>query len=213
MMKALFLGSISVLADTSELQRAAFNEAFAEAGLDWHWSRDAYRAMLEGSGGKDRIARYAEERGVEVDAAALHARKTEIFESKLREGSLPVRAETQRMLTAAKVQGQRIAFVSGTSPRTLAALMDGLGGADHLGFDLVTSEKAVAEPKPHPALYEFALATLGLEPQDVLVIEDNRAGVDAAKAAGLTCIAYPNENTRHHDFSDVALVEEKAAAA
>jgi hypothetical protein len=53
---ALLFGSISTVADTSELQRAAFNRAFAEHGLDWTWDRDDYRAMLATSGGRSRIA-------------------------------------------------------------------------------------------------------------------------------------------------------------
>jgi hypothetical protein len=34
-MSAILFGSISTLADTSELQRRAFNEAFSAHGLDW----------------------------------------------------------------------------------------------------------------------------------------------------------------------------------
>tara|TARA_B110000503_G_scaffold47893_1_gene77939 strand:+ start:1294 stop:1407 length:114 start_codon:yes stop_codon:yes gene_type:complete len=33
--KAVFFGSIGTLVETSDLQRRAFNQAFAEAGLDW----------------------------------------------------------------------------------------------------------------------------------------------------------------------------------
>ena len=59
-MSALLLGSISALADTSELQREAFNAAFAEHGLDWEWTREDYQQMLTGNGGRDRVAAYAE---------------------------------------------------------------------------------------------------------------------------------------------------------
>ena len=67
-MSALLLGSISTVADTSELQRQAFNQAFEAHGLDWRWDRDDYRAMLSTSGGQDRIAGYARSRGEDVDA-------------------------------------------------------------------------------------------------------------------------------------------------
>src|SRR5579875_2388832 len=67
-MTAVLFGSIGTLADTSELQREAFNEAFREHGLDWNWSRDEYRELLRDSGGAKRIAAYAQERGDTVDA-------------------------------------------------------------------------------------------------------------------------------------------------
>ena len=55
-MKALFLGSISVLADTSDLQRRCFNTAFEEAELDWHWTEETYKSLLRSSGGRSRVS-------------------------------------------------------------------------------------------------------------------------------------------------------------
>lgn len=205
-MKAVFIGSISTLADTSEMQRDAFNRAFAEAGLNWHWSGDDYRGRLETSGGRDRIAAFAQENGVKVDAVALHARKSAIFQEALRQGAAQLRDQTQAILEYARSHDLRAAFVSGTELESLDALLQGFGGADTLGFDLVTSG-ADAAPKPDPALYLYALGKMGLDARDVLAIEDNLAGVDAAKAAGITVLAYPNRNTAGHDFSDVDTVE------
>ena len=59
-MPALLFGSISTLADTSEEQRAAFNEAFARHGVDWRWERDEYRQLLTSNGGAARIAEFAQ---------------------------------------------------------------------------------------------------------------------------------------------------------
>lgn len=205
-MKAVFIGSISTLADTSEMQRDAFNKAFHEAGLDWHWTGDDYRARLAQSGGRDRIAAFAQERGVEVDADALHARKSQIFQKELQAGGAQMRNQTQAILEYARTHDLTAAFVSGTARASLDALVTGFGGAETLGFDLITSGQDAA-PKPDPALYEFALEKLGLTADEVLAIEDNRPGIDAAKAAGITVLAYPNENTAGHDFSDVDGVE------
>ncbi|MFN6978658.1 MAG: haloacid dehalogenase, partial [Gemmobacter sp.] len=85
-MRAIMFGSIGVLAETSDMQRLGFNDAFREAGLDWSWSPQDYRAMLRQSGGQDRIARYAAARGVSVDAPALHAAKTRHFLARLAGG-------------------------------------------------------------------------------------------------------------------------------
>ena len=38
--------------------RVAFNQAFAEAGLDWHWSVEFYGKLLAIAGGKERINFY-----------------------------------------------------------------------------------------------------------------------------------------------------------
>jgi hypothetical protein len=46
-MSAILFGSISTIADTSELQRQVFNQAFQARGLDWCWHRAEDLTMLE----------------------------------------------------------------------------------------------------------------------------------------------------------------------
>lgn len=201
-MTSILFGSISSLADTSELQRWAFNKAFAEHGLDWSWDREDYRAMLEGNGGADRVRAYAEKRGEQVDADAVHASKSEAFRASLRADGAQARPGVLDTVTAAKSLGMRVALVTTTSPDNVAALLEALApdlGAD--AFDLVLDTRAVESTKPDPAVYAKALAELGEQPGACVAIEDNVGGVAAAKAAGITCVAFPNANTAAHDFS------------
>ena len=65
--KAVLFGSIGTLAETSDLQRNAFNEAFKISGLDWFWDEDIYRKLLSKSGGTSRINDYAKDTSVEID--------------------------------------------------------------------------------------------------------------------------------------------------
>ena len=53
---------------------------------------------------------------------------------------------------------------------------------------LVTADH-VTKHKPDPAVYLEAAKTLGIDPAKCLVFEDAPAGVQAAKAAGMKCIA------------------------
>ena len=53
--KAMLFGSIGTLAETSDIQRNSFNEAFKISGLDWFWDEDKYRNLLSKSGGTGRI--------------------------------------------------------------------------------------------------------------------------------------------------------------
>ena len=58
-MKSILFGSIGVLAESSEIQRRAFNEAFKEFGLDWYWNVANYIKLLQKPGGLNRIADYS----------------------------------------------------------------------------------------------------------------------------------------------------------
>ena len=53
--RALIFDVDGTLAETEELHRQAFNEAFARAGMDWHWGRTVYKDLLRVAGGKERI--------------------------------------------------------------------------------------------------------------------------------------------------------------
>ncbi|MGI3784333.1 MAG: HAD-IA family hydrolase, partial [Janthinobacterium lividum] len=201
-MTAILFGSISTVADTSELQRKAFNQAFAAHGLDWNWDRDQYAALLTGSGGRDRVAAYAAEVGADVDAAAVHATKSALFQESLATADLTPRAGVLDTVRAAKDAGVRVGFVTSTSAGNVSALLSAL--EPDLGrdvFDVVTDTSTVSATKPDPAAYLAALATLGEEPERCVAIEDNVDGVTAAQAAGVRCVAFPNGNTAAHDFS------------
>lgn len=200
-MSALLFGSISTLADTSELQRQSFNEAFAAHDLDWRWDTEDYREMLRGNGGADRIAEYAHLRGQDVDAAAVHATKSELFQQKARQGGLTARPGVVESLRSAKQAGAKVALVTTTSPANVAALLQGVDGLQPEDFDLLVDNSVVAESKPDPAAYAYALRTLGEDAADAVAVEDNVGGVQSAAAAGISCLAFPNTNTAGHDFS------------
>jgi HAD superfamily hydrolase (TIGR01509 family) len=200
-MPALLFGSISTLADTSEEQRAAFNEAFAEHDLPWRWERDEYRTLLTSNGGADRIATYAKDQGVEVDADAVHATKSRLFQGKLAAIPLRPRPGVIDAIDAARAAGWRVGLVTTTSPENVSGLLDALTAhLDRDSFDVVVDSSSVDEPKPSPAAYEHALKELGLDATEAVAVEDNVGGVGSATSAGVAVVAFPNENTVEHDF-------------
>lgn len=200
-MSAILFGSISTVADTSELQREAFNRAFDAHGLGWNWGRDEYLSMLEGSGGRKRIADYAAAAGQSVDAAGVHATKSRMFQESLATSGLAPRPGVVDIIHCAKDQGMKVALVTTTSPENVSALIDALAPAiSPTDFDVIVDASSVERPKPDGAAYSFALESLGEQHGDCVAVEDNIDGVRAATAAGVTCVAFPNENTARHDF-------------
>jgi HAD superfamily hydrolase (TIGR01509 family) len=205
-MQALFLGSIGTLSDTSELQREAYNTAFAEAGLDWHWDRSSYRQMLALAGGRERIERYAAIRGATVDAEALHRAKRRRFHDELDWGRARVRPGVIELLDEAEALRLPTALVTTADPDDLDHLLAGIG-MDRSDFGIVVDATDVVARKPASDCYHLACARLAVAPERCLAVEDNPAGVEAAAAAGLHVLAWPGANTRGLDFGTAPVVE------
>jgi HAD superfamily hydrolase (TIGR01509 family) len=201
-MPAILFGSIGTIADTSELQRQAFNDAFRVHGLDWSWPREDYAAMLEKSSGKDRIAAYASSLGQEVDAGAIHGTKSELFQKSLDDNQLTPRPGVTDTIQQARSKGYKVALVTTTSSANVSSMINAMAPnitADDL--DLVIDASQVEAPKPDKAAYVLALHELEVSPSECIAIEDNLGGVASATAAGIDCLAFPNQNTSGHHFT------------
>ena len=74
-------------------------------------------------------------------------------------------------------------------------------------FNFIHTVEDTNIPKPAPALYILTLKSLQLKPEEVLAFEDSTNGISAAKAAGITCVAVPNQITRmlRLDHADLIL--------
>jgi HAD superfamily hydrolase (TIGR01509 family) len=78
-------------------------------------------------------------------------------------------------------------------------------------FETVKCADDVMLTKPDPALYLAAADALGVHPQAALALEDSPMGAEAARRAGMFCVAVPNELTRRMLFGDVDLFLESLA--
>ncbi|HJQ74580.1 MAG TPA: HAD-IA family hydrolase [Gaiellaceae bacterium] len=98
-------------------------------------------------------------------------------------------------LAAARRHGLRRAIVSSSSRRWVDMHLERLEEA--VGWDAIcTADGDPARAKPSPTLYLEALRLLDVEAADAVAFEDSPHGVTAAKAAGVYCVAIPNEVTR-----------------
>lgn len=85
-------------------------------------------------------------------------------------------------LSRLKAEGYRIAVASNSVRNTVRLMMEKSSLLPYLDFYL--SNQDVTKAKPDPEIYLKAAQKLGLQPQEVIVVEDNHNGVQAAAAAG-----------------------------
>ncbi|MEM7278719.1 MAG: HAD-IA family hydrolase [Pseudomonadota bacterium] len=206
-LKAIIFGGIGTLVETSELQREAFNRAFEEAGVDWHWDRDEYQTLLSVTGGRDRIRHFDRHTGFldERTILSIHARKTELFQQILNNTKLALRAGVGDLINKALNTDTMLAIASTTAKSNI----DVLAAASDLNlkqFDAVVHRDLVTRTKPDPEAFQHCLSILGITAHEAVAIEDSDSGVRSAVAAGLMCFALPGANTTGQNYEQASLV-------
>jgi HAD superfamily hydrolase (TIGR01509 family) len=98
-------------------------------------------------------------------------------------------------LAAARQHGLKRAIVSSSNRHWVGSHLERLEEA--AGWDAIcTADGDPARAKPAPVLYLEALEQLNVTAEEAVAFEDSPNGVLAAKAAGVFCVAIPNEVTR-----------------
>lgn len=215
MLRALIFDVDGTLADTEDAHRRAFNAAFEEAGLDWHWNEEMYIRLLQVAGGKERIAYYWQMRNpetpfgskIKVNIEALHALKTRHYEARAGGGKLQLRPGIERLIREAHAAGMPMAIASTTTPANIDALLRAPFGADWRRLFVAVCDASTApKKKPAPDVYFAALQALGIAPLDCLAFEDSENGLRAATAAGIGTLITPTAYTAMQTFEGALLV-------
>jgi len=210
-LQALIFDVDGTLADTESAHRAAFNQAFAELDMDWHWDDALYTELLGISGGKERIQHYWRRAHPDIKALngqamqdtidRIHALKTAAYEKAVQMGAVALRPGVLKLIESAFTDGLRLAIATTTSPVNITALLRTAIGPDWRQYFTVIEDASTApRKKPHPQVYLQTLQRLQLPACACLAFEDSENGLQSATAAGLATLVTPNSFTAHHDF-------------
>ncbi len=174
-----------VLLDSSPIHAAAYQEAlhglpivsFVYSRVAGMRSLDGIRAVLKENGidlPNEQVAKLAE-------AKSRIALERIVAENPLFPGALAVLATL-----AAR---SKLALATSASEPAVNAFLDRnqLRGI----FQSVVHSGHVRNAKPAPDIFTSAIAALGVDPAEALVVEDAVAGIQAAKAAGASACGIP----------------------
>lgn len=72
-------------------------------------------------------------------------------------------------------------------------------------FEFILTAEDITHGKPDPEIYLLAAKRFGVQPAQLLVLEDSENGCRAAASAGAFTVAVPGGHSRNHDFRGVSL--------
>jgi HAD superfamily hydrolase (TIGR01509 family) len=207
--KAAFFDQDGVIIDTErDGHRVSFNMTFKEFGFTDEWSVDYYHELLQIAGGKERMKHHLQTKGFSKPIPAeqvdelikeMHKRKTALFVELIETGKLPLRPGIHRFMKEAMEAGLKIGVCTTSNEQAAKAITEKI--LTDIKFDIVLAGDVVGKKKPDPEIYNLALSQTGLKPDEVLVVEDSKNGVLAAKAAGTQVVVTTNSYTEKEDVN------------
>lgn len=182
------------LVDTEPLWQESDRRFTERLGLTF--SDEEWRGFV-GMGGRAFATLIRQRLRSEVDLDELAQRKDDAYIETAR-GRIRPRVEMVKLLKALKLQGLGLAVASGSSRRVIEFTLTeaGLRG----DFLEVISADEVPRGKPHPDIFLEAARRLAADPANCLAVEDSAHGVEAALAAGMTCVAIPHDVAHRADL-------------
>jgi HAD superfamily hydrolase (TIGR01509 family) len=204
MVDALLFGSIGVLAETSEIQRQAYNRSFQEHGLGWYWNIANYCELLKMPGGKRRLKDFSNVSLPDDVIDSIHDRKESIFFERLKSDLSPRDGVTD-CIRVCKQKDIKIGFITTTSQRNIESLTQALDQhVDFEQFDLITTKSDVGKEKPSGEVYKFALSKIEVSAEKTIAIEDTEINQQAALENGIQCYLFAGEYaTTQHNFNAI----------
>lgn len=215
-LRALIFDVDGTLANTErDGHRPAFNAAFSQVGLSWHWDETFYGSLLDIAGGKERIRHYAEK----FDPATfsrpdfedllkrVYEIKTRDYQRLLAAGVIPLRADIGQLISDARTEGLRLAIASSSTLENVSGLLRAnLGPTADSWFEVIATGENVLVKKPSPDIYLWTLKALDLPARDCLTIEDSSHGLAASIAAGIPTVITVSDYTVNENFDGARMV-------
>jgi beta-phosphoglucomutase len=172
------------LVDTAELHFQAWSDWAAEVRQPF--DRDDFAATF----GKRNPEILDQLYPGAYDAAAIarHGqRKEQLYRSAAEQAGVNLLPGVRTLLDGLRDLGARQAVASSAPRPNLDLIVRLTGTIDH--FHTLVSAEDVQHGKPNPEVFLLAAERVGLDPSVCVVVEDAVAGVEAARAGGMRCIA------------------------
>jgi beta-phosphoglucomutase-like phosphatase (HAD superfamily) len=195
MVRAVVFDFDGLIVDTETPIYTAWSEVYRDHGVELSVARWA-SVIGHGPGYFDPICELEDLLGRTLDRDSLQARR------RSRElelvGTTTVQPGVLEWHREAREAGLRLGVASSSSLAWVSGHLERIG-LD--GWSCIRCGDQVRRRKPAPDVYLAVVDCLGVAPEEALAVEDSGPGTQAARAAGLRCVAVPSVMTASHDFS------------
>ena len=174
MIKLIVFDLDGVLVEAKTIHFEALNEALGEKySIEW----DEHLSKYDGLKTSQKLEMLTKEKGLPSSLyESVWSKKQKLTLNKL--SSLKPSDEIYNCIKKLSDEGFKIACCSNSIRKTILTVLSKLNIIEF--FDLILSNEDVKNSKPHPEIYWKAMSTIGVIPDETLIVEDSPFGLLAA---------------------------------
>jgi HAD superfamily hydrolase (TIGR01509 family) len=191
MIRGLIFDFDGLILDTEGPVYQSWGDLFREFGTELHFKDWAAIIGTSDIEHFDPFEMLEEKYGQKLDRKTLssrrYTRELDLCESQ------PILPGVVDVIQAGSAKGLKLGVASSSNRKWVMEHLTRLGLVHH--FEAIHTSDDVERTKPDPALFQLALRSLDLRPDEAIVFEDSPNGVTAAKTAGIYVVAVPNPLT------------------
>ena len=200
MIQAIVFDFDGLIIDTEVPIFTAWQQTYAAYGVEMPFAE--WEVNIGRSGVFVAVGRLEELTGLSLDRDAVQT------DTRVRSMAMvveqPLLPGVREAIDAAASLGLKLSVASSSTEEWVEGHLARLGLRSR--FASVRCRDHVGAKKPDPAVYNAALEQLGVQANQAVALEDSPHGLNAAKAAGMQCVAVPSTLTLHMDFGGADLV-------
>jgi HAD superfamily hydrolase (TIGR01509 family) len=185
------------LVDTEKFNSWAWTKVLKSYGIEF--SEEDFK-QYAGTHGLEVAGILVDKHGFKVEKGNLWVHKEDLLKQMLLEEEIKLMPFSMEILEFLKSEEIMLAVATGGSREKSLTKLEKSGIKDF--FQAVITFDDTGRGKPHPDIYLKAIESIGLDPENLIAVEDTQDGVAAAVKAGLRCLAVPNDLSRQQDFSE-----------
>lgn len=190
MLKCIIFDMDGTITLTEQLHFKAFDAVFRAHGVN-DFTFEEEQVKYAGSGSKNIFTKVFADRGIAISPEELEkcvAEKRELYKKIVQESEISVVAGVKEFVEMLDKRGIKRIIATGNSDLdAVRFILEKVGLAKF--FPDILSISEVPRGKPFPDVFIEAAKRMGCEKNECVVLEDAINGVEAAKAAGIRCIA------------------------
>ena len=194
-LKGVYWDLDGTIANTElEAHLPAFNKAFKDFGIYWHWDANKYIKLLKINGGRNRIKFYS--KLIKEDLSdefilKIHERKQFHYLETIQKNCVKLKVGVNRLIDELHRKQVRQFVVTSSSRKQVDILLKNLFN-NFFPFEFIISSDDVEFVKPDPLPYLKAIQLSGIKENNSIVFEDSNPGLKSSLAAKLPTIFIPS---------------------